>query len=73
MAIDGMFVLDAVSHTYNLAEDNYAGPDAAAALSALAFALATDVGRPEYALPEEVYRTEWGVDEPAAPRDPPAR
>lgn len=66
MAIDGMHVLDAVSHTYNLAEDNYADPDAAAALSALAYALASDVGRPEYALPEDVYRTEWGVDDLAA-------
>lgn len=64
MAINGMFVLDAVAHSYNLDRSNYDHPDAPA-LADLAWALASDMGDPRYALPEEVYRTDWSVEDTA--------
>lgn len=66
MAVDGALVLDAVAHSYNLSRDNYDDPDAAEALAGLAWALASDMGDERYSLPEDVYRTDWSVDDTAA-------
>lgn len=66
MAVDGVFVLDSVAHSYNLSRENYDDLDSATALAGLAWALASDMGDPRYALPEDVYRTDWSVDDTAA-------
>lgn len=66
MATDDLFVIDAVAHAYNLPEDNFEDPRAAGAITELAYALASRTPDPQYAVPRDIYVSDWSVDDTAA-------
>jgi predicted TIM-barrel fold metal-dependent hydrolase len=66
MAVDDLFVIDAVSHGYNLDKSNFASVKQATPLAELAWNLASTVEDPRYALPRDAYMTDWSVDDAAA-------
>jgi predicted TIM-barrel fold metal-dependent hydrolase len=61
--IDDAFVIDAVTHAYNHTPENFADPVGAGAIAELAYALAMNPPDPQYALPREVYLSDWQVDD----------
>jgi predicted TIM-barrel fold metal-dependent hydrolase len=66
MSTDDLFVIDAVAHAYNLPEENFADARAAGAITELAYALASGTPDPRYAVPREVYVSDWSVEDTAA-------
>lgn len=64
MLDDGKFVIDCVSHAYNVDPSNYAVPDAATAITQMVYGLASGSPPPYYVSPEDWMR-DWTVDEVA--------
>jgi predicted TIM-barrel fold metal-dependent hydrolase len=63
MAEQDFFVLDAVTHAFNLTEDNFADHDGAKAMAEMVVALGGAIPEPEYAISREVVLRDWTVDE----------
>jgi uncharacterized protein len=59
--IDDVFVIDAVTHAYDHTPANWADEVGAGAMVELAYALAADPPDPQYALPKDVYLSNWQV------------
>lgn len=57
--IDDVFVIDAITHTYNLEASNMADNMFAEGLRSLFWRFATGWQTEEYHLPQEVYETDW--------------
>lgn len=58
------FIIDAVTHAYDVTTENFAIPDAATAITHMVYGL-TATMRPEYVLPPEVWMTDWQTDDVA--------
>jgi predicted TIM-barrel fold metal-dependent hydrolase len=63
--LEDIFVLDAVTHAFNFAEDNYVHVDHAAAITDMSCAVVGDPPAPEYALPREAVAREWPTTDTA--------
>jgi uncharacterized protein len=63
--IDDIFVIDAVTHAYDHTPANWADEVGAHAMVELAYALAADPPDPQYALPKDVYLSNWQVPDVA--------
>lgn len=63
--IDGLFVLDAVTHAYNHLPENWADPVLGDAMVELAYHLAADPPDAKYALSRDVYLSDWQVGDAA--------
>ena len=61
--INGMFVLDAVTHAYNHLPENWEDPALGHAMVELAYHLAADPPDPKYAMSREHYLIDWSVDD----------
>ena len=59
------FVIDAVTHAYNLTAENHAVPDAATAISHMVYGL-TSTMKPEYVLRADLWMGDWRVEDVAA-------
>lgn len=57
--LDDIFVIDAVTHAFNFAEDNWYHLDHAAAITDMSVAVVGDPPAPEYALTREAIAREW--------------
>lgn len=64
--IDGLFVLDAVTHAYNQLPENWEDPSLGLAMVELAYNLAADPPDPRYAMTREQYLIDWRVDDMAS-------
>jgi hypothetical protein len=62
---DDIFILDAVTHAFNNAPDNYADEVSGRAIAELSYAMAADGTPPEYALPPDVYLSDWQPEDVA--------
>lgn len=63
MAEKGFFVLDAVTHAFNLTEENFADEDGARAMAEMVVALGTSIPESEFAVTRETVLRDWTVDE----------
>lgn len=63
--IDGLFVIDAVTHAYNHLPENWADPVLGDAMVELAYHLAADPPDPRYGLSRDVYLSDWQVADAA--------
>lgn len=63
--IDGMFVLDAVTHAYNHLPENWEDPVLGHAMVELAYHLAADPPDPRYAMTREQYLVDWQIPDVA--------
>ncbi len=63
MAEGDFFVLDAVTHAFNLGEDNFADKEAAGAMAEMVAVLGSSTPEPEYAQSREVVLRDWSVEE----------
>jgi hypothetical protein len=63
MAEQDFFVLDAVTHAFNLTQQNFADHDGAKAMAEMVVALGTSIPESEFALTREVVLHDWTVDE----------
>ena len=59
--IDGLFVLDAVTHAYNHLPSNWEDPILGKAMVDLAYALAANPPDPRYAMSSRAYLRDWTV------------
>lgn len=64
--IDGLFVLDAVTHAYNHTPENWEDPSLGLAMVELAYNLAADPPDRRYAMTREQYLIDWRVDDLAS-------
>lgn len=63
--IDGMFVIDGVTHAYNHLPSNWEDAVLGQAMVDLAYALAANPPEPQYALNREVYLSDWQIPDVA--------
>ena len=63
--LDGAFVIDAVAHSYDLRESNYASGRYSQAVTDLIFGAHTGLSPEGYRVPREHYVRDWGVEETA--------
>jgi predicted TIM-barrel fold metal-dependent hydrolase len=63
MAEHNFFVLDAVTHAFNLTEENFADVDGARAMAEMVVALGTSIPESQYAMTREVVLRDWTTDE----------
>lgn len=63
MSEDGYFVLDAVTHAFNFAEDNFYNVEGARAMADMAAAFCSTAADPGYQLAKEKFLRDWTVDE----------
>lgn len=63
--IDGMFVLDAVTHAYNHLPENWEDPVLGHAMVELAYHLAADPPERRYAMTREQYLVDWQIPDVA--------
>lgn len=61
--IDGMFVLDAVTHAYNHTPENWADEQGGHSMVEMAYALARNSPDVRHELSKEVYLSNWSVDD----------
>ena len=59
--INGIAVLDAVTHPYNFDRSNYAEPIAAEAIASLSYLMVRNPPEPSFGLPKDVYLRDWPV------------
>ncbi|HEY1704500.1 MAG TPA: amidohydrolase family protein [Trebonia sp.] len=64
--LEDYFVLDAVTHAYNFDPSNYAVPHDAKIISDLSYFLARNPPDKRFALPPEVYLTDWSPEDVAS-------
>lgn len=65
MLNNDIFVIDAVAHAFNLAEDNWYHVDHASAITDMTCAVTGDPPSPEYAIPPEAMAREWPASDTA--------
>jgi uncharacterized protein len=63
--LDGIPVLDAVTHAYNFEPSNYRVPNDARLVAQLSYFMARNPPDRRYALPAEVYLSDWSCDDVA--------
>lgn len=63
--IDGLFVLDAVTHAYNHTPENWEDPVLGHAMVELAYHLAASPPDPKYAMSREQYLVDWQIPDVA--------
>ncbi len=63
--IDGLFVIDAVTHAYNHLPENWEDPVLGQAMVDLAYALAADPPDAQYAMDRENYLRDWTITDTA--------
>lgn len=63
MSENGYFVLDAVTHAFNVAEENYFDYEGAKAMATMAAGFASTAAEPEYQIPFDTWTRNWSVDE----------
>jgi predicted TIM-barrel fold metal-dependent hydrolase len=63
--IEDSYVIDSVSHAYNVHPSNFAVPDAATAITLMVYGLASG-SPPPYFVPPESWMRDWSVDEVAS-------
>src|SRR4051794_33077377 len=63
MTEQDFFVLDAVTHAFNLSEANFANYEGAKAMAEMVAVLGSATPAPEYAISREVSLRDWSIDE----------
>lgn len=63
--LNDAFVIDAVTHAYNVHPSNYALPEGAGPITEMVYGLTLTMG-PAYSLPEDQWKVDWDVEDVAA-------